>query len=520
MSATTGGEATGGEPPLVLAIDIGSTSIKAAVYDARGRLVPRSLRRYRTPLAATDDGGMESDAEALRRRVEAAVTASLGRIGPAAREVRAVGLDTMAASLVGVDAAGRAVTPVFAYADTRAREDARALRRELDAEAVHQRTGCPIHTAYYPALLRWLLRTRPEPAQRVARWMDIGTFLYRQWFGDTGPMSYSMASWTGLLDRRRLVWDEGLLKHLGVPVERLPTLADYTEARRGLARRYARRWPALADAAFCLAVGDGAAANIGSGCTGADRIALTIGGSAALRVLLPTDVDRVPEGMWVYRVGADESLLGGSFSAGGNVFAWARNALRLPAAGRLERELAALPPDGHGVSVLPFLAGERSPGWALDAAGAVLGLRLATSPMEVLQALLEGMSYRMAPVAAALRRHAGPGAQIVASGGAITGSPYWLQVMADVLGGPVTVCKEPEATGRGAALLALGVTGDEPRATTDKERAARDGVVSRMLPGEPAALGETYEPDAQRGAVYRAAMERQQMLYERVMTSE
>lgn len=486
------------EPPFVLAIDIGSSSVRAALFDARAQAVEGAEARESHLLHTAPDGTAEDQAEHLLERVNQVIDKALQAAGPLAREIKAVGVDTLAGTLLGIDEAGSPVTPIYTYADTRPGPEVEYLRQRLDVAAAYQRTGCPQHTSYAPARFPWVRRAYPDLARRVHRWMDAGTFLYTKWFGRSDiPMSYSIASWLGLLDRHQMQWDEELLDCLEVSPERLPLLADYTDAPRGLASSFAQRWPPLRDAPFFLAVGDGAAANVGSGCLGPGRAALTIGTSGAMRVLLAERTPAVPPGLWAYRLGRAETLLGGSFNEGGNVLVWASDTLQLPPLESIDQPLSLLPPDGHGLTVLPFLAGERSPGWSTTSAGAIMGLQTLTTPLQVLQAFLEGVSYRFGMVWELLTPFARENPQIIASGGAITRSPYWLQLMADVLQHPVTVTGEDEATSRGAAILALHGLGVWP---------ALDTV--------PARLGWTYPPDPGRSQVYQAARQRQQQLYD------
>jgi gluconokinase len=485
---------------LVVVLDVGTTSVKGALYDAKARLVAGTLVREASPIHARPDGAAEGDAAELARRVDRVLDRVMAAAGKRAKSVRAVGLDVLTISLCGVDGEGRPLTPLYTYADDRAREDVAALRRELDADAVYQRTGCPLHTAYLPARFRWLRRTQPRLFGSVRGWLDAGTFLYRRWFGRDAPMSYSVASWSGLLDRKRLRWDDGLLALLPLDAGTLPALADYVEAPRGLARPFARRWPALAGVPFFLGVGDGASANVGSGCVDPHRLALTVGTTGALRVLLPGEEPEVPPGLWAYRVGKAETLLGGAFSEGGSVFAWERDVLRLPAPARIDAALRKLPPDGHGLTVLPFVAGERSPGFAPDARACIAGLTSATTPLQILQASLEAVCYRFALVARLLRPHLRAGHEVVASGGALAHSRYWLQLMADVLGHPILVSREPELTSRGTAILALRGLG---------EWKTLDEVALKL----PVACAH----DAKRNEIYHAAIERQRRLYDRVI---
>jgi gluconokinase len=175
---------------------------------------------------------------------------------------------------------------------------------------------------------------------------------------------------------------------------------------------------------------------------------------------------------------------------------------RLPAAGDQEATLAALPPDGHGLTVLPFLAGERSPNWRGSARAAFTGVSLSTEPIHFLQAGLEAIAYRFALLYKLLQGILPETPRIVANGGAVLSSPAWMQMLADVLGAPVTASGELEATSRGAALLALLALGEI--ATLEDSRVA-------------AAVGTTYVPDQGRHERYQAGAERQRRLYEQLI---
>src|SRR5262249_16192821 len=124
------------------------------------------------------------------------------------------------------------------------------------------------------------------------------------------------------------------------------------------------------------------------------------------------------------------------------------------AAHALDRRAAALEPDAHGLTILPFLAGTRSPDYRVHATGAVAGLTLATRPEELLRAGMESIAYGFAAVFDELGATA-PVREIVAAGGALEHSPAWIGILADVLGRPIRLCQQGELTSRGAAALAL-----------------------------------------------------------------
>ncbi|MBL8095390.1 MAG: gluconokinase, partial [Anaerolineales bacterium] len=468
--------------PWVLAIDIGTSSTRALLYDARGRAVDGLQAQSTSELRTGQDGSAELDPEATLAGVALCIDAVLAQAGSRADAIGAVALDTLATTFLAVDAAGRPLTALTTYADTRSARAALELQAQLDEAEVHERTGCLLRASYWPARLAWLRHTRPEVWRRAARWMTFGEFLELRWFGRS-RVSYSAASWTGLLERGGLRWDAPLLAHLEVDAQRLSPLVDVDEPLTELTAPFAARWPQLSGIPWFPAIGDGAAANVGSGCVGPDRIALTLGTTGAIRVARAR-VDRVPKGLWCYRIDRKQALLGGATSEGGNVYAWLQQLLRLGDPAEVEAIVAAYPPDGHGLTVLPFVAGERSPGWAGDVPATLHGLTLATTPIAIVRAGLEAVAFRFAAIGERLGIGAAPDQRVIASGSALRYSPAWAQIFADVLGRPVVLSAEGEATSRGAAVLALQAMGLTP---------------------DPAADGPVREPNAESHARYQTA---------------
>ena len=469
----------------ILVLDLGSSSVRALLFDHQANLLGQAAQSHR--FTTTPLGASTLDAVDLQTRVEACVDEILRH--PLAVDIRAVAVDTFVGNLLGVDSSNQPLTPIYTYADMRSVNDVAVLARQIDLETTHQRTGCLLHTAYQPSRFHWLRRTEPELFASVKQWIDVGTYLYRQWFG-TSPCSYSVASWSGMLNRATLNWDDQWLELLKLPKSALPPLADYDQPCSGLLPLYTAHWQPLRDIPFFLAVGDGAAANVGSGCVGQGQIALSLGTTAALRVVSDTKLPPVPPGLWAYRITADLHLIGGATSEGGAIFEWVANTLQLPA--DVELQLAQRAPDNHGLTFLPLLAGERSPGWATYATGTVHGLRLSTTPVDILQAALEGVALRLSLIAEQLDQGSSP---VIASGGALRASPAWQQMVADALNRPVQIAGEGEITARGTAVLALAA------------------LEKRSLSDFSPAITDTITPQPEGVELLRAARDRQQALY-------
>jgi gluconokinase len=482
------------ESARILAVDVGSSSVRAELYDASGTREEGTETKLDYALEYTPEGGVAVDADELLDLIVRAIDGTLQRAGEAS--ISGVAASTFWHSVLGLDREGRPTTPVLYWADRRAAGAARELRGGFDEAAVHRRTGCVLHSSYWPAKLLWLSRERTGDFERTERWVSPADYFYERFFGRT-HVGTSMASATGLFDQNLRRWDGEVIEALPVEQTQLSPISD--EPLRGLQDEWARRWPALLDVPWFPAAGDGACSNVGSGCTRSDRLALMVGTSGAMRVLWKADSVEIPDGPWCYRADHKRFVMGGALSDGGNLVAWLRETLRLPEPEDTERLLAEMEPGAHGLTFLPLLAGERGPGWADEANGTVAGLSMSSTPVEILRAAMEAVALRFALIAEIIEE-ASPGEkEVIATGGGLLGSPTWTGIMADALGRPVTTSGIQEASSRGAALLAL-------------ERLGELEIEEATAP-----LGETFQPDPERHEIYLEALTRQRRLYEAVL---
>lgn len=485
--------------PRVLVLDVGTSSCRASLYDSGGRPLPRAHARVSYRPTTTLDGGAELDADELIAQVCATVDAVMARSEGAS--ILGVAVTTFWHGIMGVDDRGQACTPLLPWLDARSRDHAAALKDELDEAAVHSATGCLLHWSYWPARLRWLARTRAHQVERAVRWVSFGEYLALRLFGRS-TVSLSMASGTGLLNLHTRQWDEPLLAALSLDPSRLSPLVDSGDSLAGLVTSFASRWPALASVPWLPALGDGATSNVGAGCTTPERLALMVGTSGAIRAVWRTESVEVPAGGWCYRLDRERIVLGGALNDGGSLYDWLRRMLRFGSVAD-DAALAAIPPDAHGLTVLPYWGGERSPHWASDAQGAILGLRFHTSPVTIARACLEAVALQFGAIEPLLRiAMPTPGPrEVVATGGALVRSPAWCQILADVLGQPLLVSAEPEASSRGAALIAL----------------ERLGRLRQPLEALRPRVRRVHTPVAAHTERYRQAAARQRDAYQRLI---
>jgi gluconokinase len=458
---------------VVLALDLGTTNAKAQRFDEAGQSVGKPVHH---PAGIGPDGC--GDVEEVAAVAEAVLDEAL-RDGV---EVDAVAVSSAWHTLVGVDHARRATTELSTWLDDRAADEAAALRQAVDdATDVHQRVGAPIHPSFPSARILWVARHDPAVFAATQRWCSLPELLLSRWFGDEVGPSASIASGTGLYNQRSGSWDDELLTAVGLDATQLGQVDD--EARTGLAPAYGSRWPALAGVPWYSPQGDGACAVFGSGCAVPGRAALTVGTSAAVRMLGDRDRRRttlLPLALFGYLVETDTPVVGAARSNAGAALAWAAEMLGLAGIDAAEDATRGRAPGGHGLVVDPSLVTERSPSWPLQPSAGFAGVRRTTTRLDILQGFVEAVAFGVADAVDALEEWAG--SQTLVLGGGASTSAAWRQLLADVIGRPLECSPVSDDSARGAAIVALD----------------RMGIA--MPPPPPSEL--VVEPDAKRSSAF------------------
>lgn len=432
-----------------------------------------------------------------------AIRSSLRQAYPDGFNVLAVGFASFVMNLVGVSHAGVAMTPVFTYArhSPELATLAQLLRNDARFQQVHQHVGTVIHSSYANTQLTQYYQDGTHPSQNII-WQTVASFLLAKWTDCAhAPISTSEASWTGLLNVKTATWDETIAEACKIPFHHLPALTDVTECLSSkLTAEYSSRWPELSTARLHYGLGDGAAANIGSQCDQPGRIAVTIGTSAAARVILPAACAAslsIPAGLWCYRVDATRLLLGGALTDGGSAVAWFRDTYRVSDAefSSLEQEIdqqmrACQHPE---VFALTLFGGERSPGWIDHATASFHGITRSTSRASLLRAIMEGVCFRIKEIllrieiglqqAAEVESDSGEveNIRLIVSGGALEQSKLWRCMLCQIAGKSVyTVRAATELTSLGVGTLLLS-------AIAPVERSEKVDDADLLLDSEPQA---------------------------------
>jgi glycerol kinase len=429
---------------MILVVDVGTTSLRAAIVDpVSGQLAHLAART--APPDTPFPGLVEFDAAAMATAVLDLATEVLGR---ADAPVTGVGITCQRASTVVWDrTTGEPIGPGIGW------QDLRTVGECLVARAEHGLELAPNQTATKAA---WLLDHVPGARDRD---LCIGTVdAWIAWVLSRGELhvtDHTNAAVTGLYDIGAAAWHVGVAETLRIPVAALPRLVD-TAGPIGEATALPGSPPILA------LVGDQQASLVGLGCVRPGLAKVTFGTGGMLDVCAgdtaPVSARRAEHGTFPIvawsrdgaRTWGAEAIM---LSAGSNV-EWLCDDLGLVAAPADTHELAASVPDSDGVVFVPAPLGLGTPHWDYGARGTLLGLTRGSTAAHVVRAVLEGVAHRGADLVDAAEADTGLRIPTLRIDGGMSTNPTFVQALADASGRPVEVSPVVEATTVGAAKLA------------------------------------------------------------------
>ena len=451
-------------PPreVVIGLDVGTTRVKAVAFGIgqEWQLAAVAEHAMQTPRP----GWEVQDPDALLSAAAHALGECVSRLDGA--EVVGVSVATAMHGLLGLDAGLRPRTALVTWADSRAADEARALRGE-GGDELYRLTGVPVHPMTPLTKLRWFARHDAATWASVSWWVGLKDWVLL-WLTGELVTERSSAAGTGMLDLHTGDWSPVALAAAGVEAARLPPVLP-TTAVRPLAATAATRVALPAGTPVVVGAGDGLSANLGCGALAPGVAGLSIGTSGALRMALDAPRLDAAGTLFCYPLTDSVWVAGGPISNGGNVVRWAGRSLApdlvgAAGAGTGDDALLALaataPPGCEGLVMVPYLVAERSPSWDPDVPAAFLGLRPAHTRAHLARAAVEGVCLNVALVLDQLDRLA-PVKSVRATGGAF-GSALWREVAGALLDRPLQVLDGVEGTALGAAALGVFALGREP----------------------------------------------------------
>lgn len=446
-------------PVLVVGIDIGSSVVKSCTFDL-SEVQPR-LVNTNSELCPLIRRGQEVEHDLTRL-----VQALRGLVDRLSTDLP-IGFTSAMHSLVLLDRHGSPLCDALAWAHGAALTEADRLRVE-DPAAQH-RTGTPIHPMAWPAKLAWLREQRPLLWEKIHSLTDLKSYLLTRLGLESAPMDLSNASATGLWNQWSRDWDQDLLDRLELSRDWLPSVHPPNS-----------EW-VLGGRRIALGGGDGPIANLGVGAVDPGCLALSVGTSGAVRQVV-SGLQDVPTSLFRYHLDTERFAVGGALSNGASVLDWLSQTTGQPLI-KLTEGAWAERPGAEGLRVYPYFSGERAPFWRSDISSAILGWGFEHTAFHLARACLEGVAYclrRLTDLVCTDRSR-----PVRCSGGVFV-DPHWGQLLADVLGRPLSLSPLTEAGALGAALL---TTPDY----LERSRALPEGRVVTPEPGRVALYQSLYE---------------------------
>jgi glycerol kinase len=447
----------------VLALDQGTTSSRAILFNQAGRIVASAQQEFRQIFP--QPGWVEHDPNEIWSTQLACAQSALRQSGAAAGDVAAIGITNQRETTVLWDrATGQPISNAIVWQDRRTGERCAALRDSGADVRVRERTGLVLDPYFSATKIEWLLDHVPGARSRAERgelaFGTVDSWLIWNLTGGVHVTDVSNASRTLLAGLATLDWDDELLQLFNVPRALLPRIAASSEVVGSTRPEYFGAPIAIAGNA-----GDQQAATFGQACFEPGMAKNTYGTGAFLLMNVGTAPQASANQMlatagWrVGRSGQAAYMLEGSVFVAGAVVQWLRDGLGLIERSEHVEALARQAPDSGGVVLVPAFVGLGAPHWDPDARGLLIGMTRGTSRAHVARAALESIAYQSNDVLSAMQRDAGRALTELRVDGGAARNDLLMQFQADIMGVPVIRPEITETTALGAAYLAGLATG-------------------------------------------------------------
>jgi gluconokinase len=477
----------------LIGIDLGTTAVKVVANAASdGRELAEATKRY--ALSTPQAGYVEQDADEIYRATMESLRKVIDEIKLRAEQPIAIGFSAAMHGVLAVDERGEPISPLINWMDRRSADIAEGWREDGTAADLYARTGAPMHPMLPLCKLRWLSENDPALFKRATRFVGMKELFIHRWTGEW-LVDHAIGTATGMLDTRTRKWDPKALAAARIEPSRLSEPVACSTQRTVKRSQVASALGIDEKTAIVLASSDGALANLGSGAIATDVAALTLGTSGAVRIVCAEPVLDKACRTFCYIFDDTHWLVGGPTSSAGAVLEWLFALLLdgMPQEQRFARavELASqCKPGAEGLTMLPFLSGERAPYWRGDLRGAFVNLDLSHAPRHIVRAVFEGVVFAIYSVGRVMHELKIDPQALLLSGG-LTHAPLVRQMIADVFEREARVSDHDEASAFGAAMYAGLATG-VLRSLEDVRSQINVSSVHRPNPDVSAAYREAY----------------------------
>lgn len=468
---------------LVIAVDCSTTAVKAVVLDQSGSVVASAVQPL--SLSAPHPGWYEQSAAEWLRGLDVSVGLALANL-PDRQNVRALCITHQRESFVCVDRSGNPLRPAILWMDCRASVEIASL----GSPEVHSLSGKPPDVTPSLYKIAWLSRHEPGVLSSAYKVMETHAYLVRHLTHETMTSSGS-ADALGLFDLKHRSYSLALVEMAGMAPAQLVDTVEPGTVIGNVDPSYLSNWGLRAPLPVIAGIGDGQAAGLGAAAVRPGRGYLNLGTAAVLgtesRAYLWGGSFRTLIASSPHRFCLETLLSSGSFMTD-----WFRKSFKPDMSFEgLESSAAHISPGSDGLLSVPYWNGAQTPHWDPTARGAIVGWRGIHTPAHMYRSILEGVAFELRCHLEGLESATGTPLQDIRMMGGGARSKLWVQILADVLGRPITVCSAEEVSALGAGVLAMA--GVQGATTTDlAEIAEQIFSAERQQQPEPS-NSETYD---------------------------
>lgn len=440
---------------LYAGIDLGTTHTKAILCDQEGNLLWEQKLRVHTH--HPQQGWHEQNPLEIWQNLKTLLD-NLSQLVAAKSETCRICFSSAMHSIMSVDENGLPQSPLITWADLRSNQEVKSLKLSTDVLKLYNQTGTPIHPMSPLCKIVWFRNNYKDLFDKTFKWVSAKDYIWWQLTGKW-QADHSVASASGLFNIHERSWHAGSLELAGINENQLPAPVpvSYRTIPSALPPGCGN-WAQLPE----LQIGgsDGFLANLGSHAVDKGVMALTIGTSGAVRVLINKPVEFTAISLFQYAADDGRWLLGGAVNNGGNLLSWfsevfLQGAQTPEAVMQYWLDRAALVPPGcDGLQCTPWVFGERAPVWDADARASFTGIHAGHHKEHFLRAILEGVAGNIKKILTEMEKQGVEVERINASGGFIA-SKLWVNIMEEGLGKKIQITNEGDASARGAVVLAM-----------------------------------------------------------------
>lgn len=429
----------------VIGLDIGTSSIKIIVCNFNKKIIYSDKEEFSKEISDVKTinpyGLLDKVTEILSRTIE-----KKKKI-----EVKAIGLSSMFPSLVALDNNGKPITEIFTWLDKHGSSIVEEFKKNKEeANKLYKKTGCVVHESYPLWKILWLKKHKKSLFSKADKFVSLSEYLTYKLTGKF-IVSKAIASTTGFYNIFSEEWDKSILDMLGIGKKKISECYDIYHSEK-INKEFCSTIN-VENAVLVLGAGDGLLSHVGSGCLKKKGMSSTVGTSGALRLISDKAMLNNPL-IWCYYLDKDKYVIGGAINAGLISLNWFKEKVKGDDDFFKEMDEAVVKRKIDGAYFLPFLDGERGPGYNQNINACFVGLSSKDDYVSIYRSILEGIFFNLYSCYEVIVKEVGIPLEIRASGGYIN-SDVMLQMQADIFNKEISVPDVKQSSALGAAIIAL-----------------------------------------------------------------